>query len=216
MNLLIIGAPGSGKGTMSDLLIKDYDIDHISTGDMLRNAVASKTPLGLQAKESMDAGILVSDEIVNGIISEHLSNCDKSKGFLFDGYPRTLSQAEAFKEILNKLGMKIDAVINLEIADEIVTKRALGRRTCPKCGTAYNIYFLPPKVENKCDVCGNELVTRKDDNAESFKVRLTEFHKNVKPIIEYYEKDGLVKNINADQTIEKQYADIKKSLEGIQ
>lgn len=216
MNLLIVGAPGVGKGTMSRYLIKEYGVEHISTGDMLREAIANETEVGLKAKSFMDKGALVPDEIINEIIVERLGKGNNEKGFLFDGYPRTLAQAESLSEILKKLNLKIDAVINLNIDDEIVKKRITGRRTCPQCGEIYNIYFKPSKEEDVCDKCGTKLTTRKDDNIESLKTRLEEFHKNTQPIIEYYNKDNLVKNINADQERDAEFADIKKSLEGIE
>ena len=216
MNLLIVGAPGVGKGTMSRYLIKEYGVEHISTGDMLREAIANETEVGLKAKSFMDKGALVPDEIINEIIVERLGKGNNEKGFLFDGYPRTLAQAESLSEILKKLNLKIDAVINLNIDDEIVKKRITGRRTCPQCGEIYNIYFKPSKEEDTCDKCGTKLSTRKDDNIESLKTRLEEFHKNTQPIIEYYNKDNLVKNINADQERDAEFADIKKSLEGIE
>lgn len=216
MNLLITGAPGSGKGTISSLLIKDANIEHISTGDMLRNAVANKTPTGLKAKAAMDEGNLVSDDIVNEMVAEYLQAMDKNKGFLLDGYPRTYAQALTFEETLKKLGLKIDGVINLVLDDEIVTKRALGRRICPKCNEVYNIYFMPPKAEGKCDVCGSDLIVRKDDNEESIKIRLSEFHKNSKPIIDYYNKANLLINIDSSKELDEQYADLKKALEGVQ
>lgn len=216
MNLLIVGAPGVGKGTMSRYLIKEYGVEHISTGDMLREAIANETEVGLKAKSFMDKGALVPDEIINEIIVERLGKGNNGKGFLFDGYPRTLAQAKSLSEILKKLNLKIDAVINLNIDDEIVKKRITGRRTCPQCGEIYNIYFKPSKEEETCDKCGTKLSTRKDDNIESLKTRLEEFHKNTQPIIEYYNKDNLVKNINADQERDAEFADIKKSLEGIE
>ena len=216
MNLLIVGAPGVGKGTMSKFLTQEYGVDHISTGDMLREHVANATPLGLKVKEHMDNGTLVPDEIINEIVSERLSKDSTSKGFLFDGYPRTLNQAKILTETLNKLGLKIDAVINLEVNDDVLIKRITGRRTCPNCGDTYNIYYKLPKVEGKCDSCNSKLIIRKDDNLDSLKKRLSEYHNNTEPIIEYYNKDNLVKRINADQEREAEFLDIKKSLEGIE
>ena len=215
MNLLIIGAPGAGKGTMSDLILKNFDIVHVSTGDMLREAVKNKTEIGLKAQEYMNAGALVPDEIINGIIVERLSKDDINKGFLFDGYPRNVAQAESLSKILADLNKKIDAVINLNVEDEVLIKRITGRRLCPKCGAIYNIYYTAPQVEGKCDKCGEELTQRKDDNVDSLKVRLEEFHHNTQPVIEYYDKANIVKNINADQDINLVFEDVKKALEGI-
>lgn len=215
MNLLIIGAPGAGKGTMSDLILKEFDIVHVSTGDMLRAAVNEQTAVGLKAQEYMKKGELVPDQVIHDIIVERLAKDDIKKGFLFDGYPRTIAQAIDLDGILKTLNMKIDAVINLDINDEVLVKRISGRRICPKCGEIYNIYFKPTTKEGICDKCQSELSQRADDNADSLKVRLTEYHKNTQPVIEYYEKMGLVKNINADRNSLDVYQDIKTILEGL-
>ena len=215
MNLLIIGAPGAGKGTVSESLINDYAITHISTGDMLRNAIKNNTPVGLKAKEYMDKGHLVPDEIIHNLIVERLSQDDVSKGFLFDGYPRTLNQAMDLSNILQELNIKIDCVINLDIKDEELIKRITGRRLCPKCGEIYNIYYSPSKSEGICDKCGSELITRKDDNLESLVTRLQEYHKNTQPLIEYYQKMDLVKHICASKSIEDVYHDVTTILEGL-
>ena len=215
MNLLIIGAPGVGKGTMSNLLIENYKLVHVSTGDMLRSAIANKTALGLSAKEYMDKGQLVPDEVIHNIIVERLKQDDIKQGFLFDGYPRTENQAIDLSSILKQLNMKIDAVLNLQIDDEVVVKRITGRRTCSKCGTIYNIYFSAPKNENICDNCNSQLTMRSDDNIESLSKRLEEFHKNTTPVIKYYEAENIVHNINADQKIENVFADIESVLEGL-
>ena len=215
MNLLIIGAPGVGKGTMSNLLIEDYKLVHVSTGDMLRQAIADKTKVGQIAEGYMSKGQLVPDEVIHDIIVERLSKDDIKQGFLFDGYPRTESQAIDLSKILTELNLKIDGVINLQIDDEVVVKRITGRRTCSKCGSIYNIYFSNSKVDGICDKCKETLSIRKDDNEESLKIRLNEFHKNTQPVIDYYEKQGIVYHVNGDQTIEGEYNDIKKVLEGL-
>lgn len=215
MNLLIIGAPGVGKGTMSRFLVAHHKLVHVSTGDMLRQAIADQTPVGMLAKTHMDKGELVPDEVIHSIIVERLKQDDIKRGFLFDGYPRTVNQAIDLDKILSELNMKIDAVLNLQIDDEVVVKRITGRRTCNKCGTIYNIYFDPPKVEGICNNCGDTLQMRSDDNPESLKIRLSEFHKNTQPVIEYYEKQNLVHGINADQDRESEFADIQKILEGL-
>jgi len=215
MNLLIIGAPGAGKGTMSELILKNFDIDHISTGDMLREAVKNKTPIGLKAQEYMTKGELVPDSIINDIITERLSKDNNKEGFLFDGYPRNVAQAKSLDEILKGLNKKIDAVINLEVDEEVLIKRITGRRLCPKCGEIYNIYFNIPKNEGVCDKCNEELITRKDDNEESLKVRLTEFHQNTKPVIEYYDKMGIVNTIDGTNGVSAVFKDVVNILEGI-
>ena len=215
MNLLIIGAPGAGKGTMSDLLINTYHLVHVSTGDMLRAAVKAGTPVGLKAQEYMNKGALVPDEVIHDIIVERLSQDDIKAGFLFDGYPRTIAQAEDLDLILKEIGLKIDAVINLNIEDDELIKRITGRRLCPTCGEIFNIYYKARAKEGICDKCGAELITRKDDNLESLTVRLQEYHKNTQPVIEYYEKAGLVANVNAKQGVDEVFGDIRKLLEGL-
>lgn len=215
MNLLIIGAPGVGKGTMSRFLVAHYKLVHISTGDMLREAMKNKTEIGLKVQEYMDAGNLVPDEIIHDMIVERFSQKDINRGFLFDGYPRTVAQAIDLENILKQLNMKIDAVLNLQLDDSIIIKRITGRRTCPQCGSIFNIYYDPPKVENVCNNCGGELNIRGDDNEESLKIRLNEFAKNTAPVVEYYEKQNIVHNIDADQDRDKEFADIQKVLEGL-
>ena len=215
MNLLIIGAPGAGKGTMSDLLINTYHLVHVSTGDMLRAAVKAGTPVGLKAQEYMNKGALVPDEVIHDIIVERLSQDDIKAGFLFDGYPRTIAQAQDLDQILKEIGLKIDAVINLNIEDDELIKRITGRRLCPTCGEIFNIYYKAPAKEGVCDKCGAELITRKDDNLESLTVRLQEYHKNTQPVIEYYDKAGLVANVDAKQGVDEVFGDIRKLLEGL-
>ena len=215
MNLLIIGAPGAGKGTMSELILEKYHLVHVSTGDMLRAAVKAGTPVGLKAQEYMNKGALVPDEVIHDIIVERLSQDDMEAGFLFDGYPRTGNQAEDLDSILKQIGKKIDCVINLNIADEELIKRITGRRLCPTCGEIYNIYFKPTQKEGICDKCGAELIQRKDDNLESLEVRLSEYHKNTQPVIEYYEKAGIVRHVDASKSVDEVFADIKAALEGL-
>ena len=215
MNLLIIGAPGAGKGTMSDILIKNFDLVHISTGDMLREAVKNGTPVGKIAQGYMNAGALVPDEVIHDIIVERFSKDDLDNGFLFDGYPRTKAQAEDLSLILKQLNKKIDAVINLDISDEDLVKRITGRRLCPACGEIYNIYYKKPSKEGICDKCGAELIQRKDDNLESLETRLSEYHKNTQPLIEYYEEMGLVNNTDASKGVDVVFEEIRSFLEGL-
>ncbi|MBQ3294949.1 MAG: adenylate kinase [Oscillospiraceae bacterium] len=215
MNLLIIGAPGAGKGTMSELILKNYHLVHVSTGDMLREAVRNSTPVGLKAQEYMNRGELVPEEIIHDIIADRFSHSDIDAGFLFDGYPRTRNQAEDLDSILKDMGKKIDCVINLNIDDEELIKRITGRRLCPACGEIYNVYSNPPKEEGKCDKCGAELIQRKDDNLDSLKVRLSEYHKNTQPVIEYYEAMDLVRHVEASGGIEEVYGRINSILEGL-
>lgn len=215
MNLLIVGAPGAGKGTMSNLIIEEFNVAHVSTGDMLRSAVKANTPVGLKAQTYMNKGQLVPDSIIHDIILERLSKDDMDNGFMFDGYPRTINQALDLTEILKELNKKIDLVINLNIEDEELKKRITGRRLCPNCGEIYNIYYKPSNVEGKCDKCGNDLITRKDDNLESLMVRLNEYHSNTEPVLEYYNRSGLILNVDASRNKEEVFADIKAALEGL-
>lgn len=216
MNLLIVGAPGAGKGTMSNFIVEKYHLVHISTGDMLRQEIKDDTEIGKLAKELIARGELVPDSIINDMIVARLSADDVKQGFLFDGYPRTLSQAESLTEILKGLGKKIDAVINLNVSDDILIKRIEGRRLCSKCGASYNIFFSAPQTEGVCDKCGGKLSIRADDNAESLKIRLEEFRRNTQPVIEYYEKLNVIKDINANADRYVEFEDIKKALEGIE
>ena len=215
MNLLIIGAPGAGKGTMSERILDHFKLTHISTGDMLREAVKNETPVGLKAQEYMNRGELVPDEVIHDIIAERLAKDDIEDGFLFDGYPRTKAQAEDLDAILKSLDKKIDGVINLDIADEELMKRITGRRLCPACGEIYNIYYLPPLKEGVCDKCGADLIQRKDDNADSLSVRLSEYHKSTQPVIEYYDAKGIVKAIDASKSVDEVFGDIRSILEGL-
>ncbi|MDO5439986.1 MAG: adenylate kinase [Erysipelotrichaceae bacterium] len=216
MNLLIIGAPGAGKGTMSKMIVETFNVVHVSTGDMLRQAIKDETEIGKLAKGYIDKGDLVPDSVINDIIVDRLNKDDIKNGFLFDGYPRTVKQAESLAEILKGLGKEINAVINLEVSDDILIKRIEGRRLCPKCGASYNVFFSAPQVEGHCDKCGSSLYIRADDNAETVKNRLVEFRQNTQPVIEYYEKLNLVHNISANADRYVVFDDIKKTLEGIE
>ena len=215
MNLLIIGAPGTGKGTMSNLIIKDYEVAHVSTGDMLRAAISAQTEVGLLAKSYMDKGQLVPDETIHNVITEYFDNNKSKSGFLFDGYPRTVKQAEDFDEILKSEDMILDKVICLSLDDEILKNRITGRRVCPDCKEIYHISNKPSKVEGICDKCGGKLVQRSDDTLEALEKRLVAYYEQTKPVVDYYEAKNLVSYINADQETEKVYEDIKKVLEAI-
>lgn len=215
MNLLIIGAPGTGKGTMSNLIIKDYEVAHVSTGDMLRAAISAQTEVGLLAKSYMDKGQLVPDETIHNVITEYFDNNKSKSGFLFDGYPRTVKQAEDFDEILKSEGMILDKVICLSLDDEVLKNRITGRRVCPDCKEIYHITNKPSKIEGTCDKCGGKLVQRSDDTLEALEKRLVAYYEQTKPVVDYYEAKNLVSYINADQETEKVYEDIKKVLEAI-
>ena len=215
MNILIIGAPGTGKGTMSNLIVDKYHVVHISTGDMLRHAVALKTEVGLKAQEYMEAGKLVPDEIIHGVILERLKEDDIKDGFLMDGYPRNLRQAEDLEGILKDIGMHIDVVLDLNVDEEVLKERITGRRVCKNCGAIYHIKNNPPQKENTCDLCGGELYTRKDDTLESLVTRLAEYHQNTKPLIDHYQKQGLVKEIDASLKVEEVFEAVSETLEKV-
>jgi adenylate kinase len=183
MRIILLGPPGAGKGTQAQFIAEHYGIPQISTGDMLRAAVKAGTPLGQQAKAVMDAGQLVSDDIIIGLVKERIAEADCAKGFLFDGFPRTIPQADALKEA----GVQIDAVVEIDVADEEIVKRMSGRRVHPGSGRTYHLVFNPPRVEGKDDVTGEELVQRVDDNEETVRDRLNVYHEQTAPLIDYYQ-----------------------------
>ena len=197
MNVLIMGPAGAGKGTMSDLILKEYDIPHISTGDMLRANVANHTDLGNKAKAYMDAGKLVPDEVINAMVEDRLQQPDCQKGYLLDGYPRTLVQVKEFERIAAKIGKPVECVLGLEVDFEVLKDRITGRRICPKCGATYHIHNFPPKVEGVCDNCGEKLVQRSDDTVEKLTKRMEEYEKSTKPVIDFYDQKGLVTHLDA-------------------
>lgn len=203
MNLILLGPPGSGKGTQGRKLAERLGIPQISTGDILREAVREGTPLGMKAKAYMDQGKLVPDEIVIGIIRERLEAKDTKKGAIFDGFPRTVPQAEALDRIMEELGRKIDAVIDIEVSDEEVLRRLTGRRTCRDCGAMYHVVFNPPKKEGLCDVCGGELYQRDDDKEETIKNRLRVYREQTEPLETYYEQKGILRRVKGEASIEE-------------
>ena len=213
MNILIMGPAGAGKGTMSDLILKEYDIPHISTGDMLRENVRNNTELGKMAKTYMEAGKLVPDDMINAMVEDRLQQPDCQKGYLLDGFPRTLVQAEEFKKIAEKIGKPVESVIALEVDFDQLVDRITGRRICPKCGAIYHIRNHAPKTEGICDECGAELTQRKDDTVEQLKVRMDEYEKSTKPVIDFFEPLGVVSHINAGQAKDIVFAEVKAALE---
>ncbi|HAG11055.1 MAG TPA: adenylate kinase [Desulfotomaculum sp.] len=214
MNLLIMGPPGAGKGTQAEVLVKELSITHISTGDMFRSAIKEGTEMGKKAKEYMDQGGLVPDEVVVGMVKERLAMPDCAKGFLLDGFPRTLPQAEALDETLKALTIKLDGVINIDVPRERLMARLTGRRICKGCGASYHVLFNPPKSEGKCNSCEGELYQRSDDNEEAVSNRLDVYESQTQPLIDYYVKVNLLKNINGDQDIKKVLDDVLASLKG--
>lgn len=212
MNILIMGPAGSGKGTMSEKILENYNIPHISTGDMLRNAIKEGSPLGLKAQTFMNEGKLVPDDLVISLIEERLQKDDCQKGYLIDGFPRSLPQAKALEEITNKINKPVQLVLNLTVDFDALAERVTGRRICKNCGAIFHIKSNPPKVDGICDVCGSPLTQRADDTVEQLKVRLNEHYKNTQPCLDYYREKGLVVDINASQEIDQVYADIKNAL----
>lgn len=213
MNIFIMGAPGSGKGTFSSKIKEEYNLNHISTGDIFRANISQGTELGLQAKAYAEQGKLVPDEITNKMVKDYLATLsDKKNGYLLDGYPRTLDQAKAFEEMTDGTDLAVDVILAMDVPTDVLTRRITGRRTCKDCGEIYNIYSKPTKVEGVCDRCGGELTQRKDDNEESLKVRLDEYSNNTEPVIDYYEKKNMVSHINADASMDEIWPSVKEAL----
>lgn len=208
MNIILMGLPGAGKGTQASEIVKKFPITHISTGDMFRKAIKDETDLGKEAKSYMDRGELVPDEVTVGIVKERISEDDAKKGFLLDGFPRTIEQAEALNNIMSELDRNIDAVINIEVPEEELMNRLTGRRICEKCGTTYHLVFNPPKVDGVCDIDGGKLYQRKDDNPETVSNRLSVNVKQSKPILEYYDEKGVLKNIDGAKDIDEVTKDV--------
>ena len=212
MNLMVFGAPGAGKGTQAKFLVEKYGIPQISTGDMLRAAIADKTAMGMEAKKYMDAGELVPDSTIIGIIKDRLDADDCQKGFILDGFPRTLAQAQALDDLLKLNGKKIDSVLSFDVPDELIIERIAGRRVCPKCGASYHTKFNPPKKEGICDVCGSELSIRKDDNADTVKNRLSNYHNQTAPLVDFYKDKGVFIQLDGSQDLKKVTQDMFESL----
>ncbi|AOC58001.1 MULTISPECIES: adenylate kinase [Bacillus] len=215
MNLVLMGLPGAGKGTQAERIVDDYGIPHISTGDMFRAAMKEETQLGLEAKSFIDKGELVPDEVTIGIVRERLGKNDCEQGFLLDGFPRTVAQAEALEEILKDLGRTIDYVINIKVDKDALMERLTGRRICKNCGATYHLVFNPPAKENVCDKCGGELYQRADDNAETVSTRLEVNLKQTEPLLNFYSEKGYLANIDGAKHINDVYADIKNLLGGL-
>ena len=208
MNLILLGAPGAGKGTQAELLVQKLSIPAISTGNMLREAIANGTELGRKAKEYMDAGNLVPDELILGIVADRVAQPDCSKGFILDGVPRTLAQAEA----LEAKGVRIDHVVSIEVDDAVIEGRMTGRRVCPKCGASYHIVANPPKMDGVCNTCGTELAIRKDDAPETVRKRLEVYHATTEVLKDFYGKLGRLCVVEGNQPIENANEDILKAI----
>ena len=208
MNLILLGAPGAGKGTQAELLLKKLGIPGISTGNMLREAIKNGTELGKKVKSYMDGGLLVPDELIMGIVAERVAQPDCANGFILDGVPRTLAQAEA----LDAAGVVIDHVVSIEIDDAVIEGRMTGRRVCSACGGSFHIVANPPKTEGVCDLCGGELVIRKDDAPETVRKRLEVYHAQTEVLMDYYGKQGKIRHIEGNQSIEGANEDILKAI----
>ena len=208
MKLILLGAPGAGKGTQAEILSKMLSIPTISTGNILRAAVAEGTPVGLKAKALMDAGKLVSDDVIMGILQERLAKDDCKNGYILDGVPRTIPQAEAMKE----MGIEPDCALSIDVDDDVIVKRMSGRRTCSKCSNTFHIVSNPPKQEGICDFCGGELTVRRDDEPETVKARLATYHVNTEPLKEFYAREGKLRCVENQPSIDATTAEIKKAL----
>ncbi|AIQ61132.1 adenylate kinase [Paenibacillus borealis] len=214
MNILFMGPPGAGKGTQASVVVKELGIPHISTGDAFRLAIKQGTPIGLKAKSYTEQGLLVPDDVTIGIVEERLQQSDCEKGFLLDGFPRTLSQAEALGEILSRLGTSLDHVINLNVDRGLLMARLTGRRICSTCGTSYHLIFNPPKQDGICDIDGGELYQRPDDNEESVGKRLDEYDNKTAPLLAFYDDKGLLRQVNGENEINVVSSEIVSLLRG--
>ena len=215
MNIILLGPPGAGKGTQAQRLQSDLGMIQLSTGDMLRAAVKSGSPLGQKAKGIMEAGQLVPDDLMVGLIEDRIAQPDCAKGFILDGFPRTAAQAEALDTMLAKLGKKLDQVIEMEVDEAALTERIVGRFTCAKCGAGYHDTFKRPKVEGVCDVCGSrEFTRRKDDTAETMKTRMAAYRAQTEPLLPYYRGKGILRKVDGMATMEEVYRQIRAVLAG--
>ena len=212
MNIMLFGAPGAGKGTQAKFLIEKYGIPQISTGDILRAAIKAGTEMGLEAKKFMDEGKLVPDSTIIGIIRDRLAEEDCKDGFILDGFPRTIPQAEALEELMKEMGISLDKVISLNVPDELIVDRITGRRVCPKCGASFHVEFNPPKVVDICDYCGEKLVIRKDDTAETVVNRLASYHAQTAPLFDFYTKRGVMAEVDGTKDVSEVTKDIFKIL----
>ncbi len=211
--LLIMGPPGAGKGTQATNIVDKYNTPHISTGDMFREAIKQETKMGVLAKSYMDKGELVPDDVTIGIVKERLAKDDcKCNGFLLDGFPRNLEQAKSLDVILNELNYKLDAVIDVHVDDKILIDRIIGRRVCKSCGATFHVTFNKPKVENVCNECNGELITRKDDTIETAQTRLNVYANQTQPLLDFYNKQDLLIKVNGDQQVNKVFADLVTAL----
>ncbi|MBM7624002.1 adenylate kinase [Sporohalobacter salinus] len=212
MHIILVGPPGAGKGTQAANLVDEFGVPHIATGDIFRSAIKNKTQLGKKAKEYIDQGQLVPDEVTIGIVEERLSEDDCQEGFILDGFPRTVTQADALNDILADLNIKLDTVLNIEVSEEEVVRRLSGRRICSECGASYHLEFNPPQDKNICDKCSGELYQREDDEPETIKERLEVYKEQTEPLINYYKEKGILKSINGEAVPQEVFTRIKQEL----
>ena len=213
MNIILMGPPGAGKGTQAKRLISKYDIPHISTGDMFREAMKQGTELGLLAKRYIDDGHLVPDDVTIGIVRERLAKDDCQKGYLLDGFPRTIPQAEALETLTKEIGREVEVVINIDADEKELIRRICGRRVCKACGTPYHVDTMKPKVDGVCDVCGGPLIQRADDNEEALKVRLGHYYEQTKPLLDFYAKRGLLTSFDGTKDLNVLLQEISSLIE---
>ena len=212
MRVILLGPPGAGKGTQAKLISEKFSIPHISTGDIFRANIKEKTPLGIEAKRYIDNGKLVPDEVTIGIVKDRLTKDDCDNGFLLDGFPRTVAQAEALDEFLKGINKDLDVALLIKVPEEFILERMTGRRVCTSCGASYHIRFNPPKIEGKCDICDNELIQRKDDTEATVKERLEVYSKQTYPLINYYKDNGIISEVNGTESIDEVFGNISNIL----
>lgn len=212
MRIILLGPPGAGKGTQAKLISEKFSIPHISTGDIFRANIKEKTPLGIEAKRYIDNGQLVPDEVTIGIVKDRLTKDDCDNGFLLDGFPRTVAQAEALDEFLKGINKELDVALLIKVPEEFILERMTGRRVCTSCGASYHIRFNPPKIEGKCDICDNELIQRKDDTEATVKERLEVYSKQTYPLINYYKDNGIISEVNGTESIDEVFGNISNIL----
>ena len=208
MKIIMLGAPGAGKGTQAKMIAEKCGIPHISTGDIFRANIKNGTELGAKAKEYMDKGLLVPDELVCDLVVDRIQQADCEKGYILDGFPRTIPQAEALENALNAIEQKLDYAIDIDVPDENIINRMSGRRACVGCGATYHLVYAPTKTEGICDVCGKELILRDDDKPETVQKRLNVYHEQTQPLIDYYTKEGILKSVDGTKDLEEVFADI--------
>ena len=213
-NIILMGPPGAGKGTQAKLIIQTFNLPHISTGDMFREAMKNETPLGLKAKSYIDQGHLVPDDVTIGIVEERLTQDDCKGGFLLDGFPRTIPQAEALDKMMEKMHRKIDLVIDVETPKEELIRRISGRRVCKSCGAPYHVDTMKPKVDGVCDICGGTLIQRKDDNVEALEVRLNHYEHETKPLLDYYKEAGNLVTLDGSKGKDLLFVEVSELIRG--